>query len=272
MDLHHVRALLIDETRSTMLSLAAPAPVARQAVALRDLGRLFEGVGICQLLLEADVMRFRENLVRAAQARRYFLLRAHREGDTTCRFLGLSRSDAVWQAIVVGQPALVAELVGLHTPSWHADWDYEDDFAYRLFVHGVATQPGYGRTPEAQALLARFERALDGQRDPRLTLCKAWVAQEGEAFADALRGMLMARQMKLDEVREGITEYSAQALFWPQSFVSIEALAWLRLADAQGLMPAQDDFLYCPALARQPGSPGLQVADFFQSLDVALQA
>lgn len=272
MDLHHVRALLIDETRRTLASLAAVVPVAQQAVALRDLGRLFEGVGICQLLLEADVVRFRENLVRAVQARRYFLWRAQREGDTRCRFLGLARSDAVWQAIVVGQPALAQELVALHTPTWHAAWDYEDDFAYRLFMHGVVSQPGFGGQPEARALMARFERALDGQRDPRLGLCKAWADQDAAEFREALTRLLLARQVQLDQDRAGITEYTAQALFWPQSFVCIEALAWLRLADAHGLDVGGDEFLYCPSLALQPGSPGLQVDDFFQSLELALKA
>jgi hypothetical protein len=69
--------------------------------------------------------------------------------------------------------------------------------------------------------------------------------------------------------RVKITEYTAEAIFWPGSFVCIEALAWLRFATARGIEPT-DDFVYCPADIRQPYPP-LAVPDLFDSLDEALE-
>jgi len=270
MDLSHVRSLLINETRQKMAGLATHAPIASKAQALRDLSRLFEGVGICQLLVDADVPKFRENLVRSAQARRYFLQRARVEQDGRCRFLGLSRSEALFHALAAGATELARELVSLSITEWHANWEYEDDFCYLLFVHGLAWHTDFAASPPARALTERFERVLDGQRTPRLALCKAMLARDALALREALEAFLAERKTRLDSRREEITEYSAQALFWPQSFVSTEALAWLQLAHAQGLALQDDEFLFCPRAVRQFTQPVPAVDDFFVSLDKAL--
>lgn len=51
-------------------------------------------------------------------------------------------------------------------------------------------------------------------------------------------------------------------------FVSIEALAWLCIAQRNDL-EMNDDFLFCPPEARGRHEP-LEVEDFFEGLDLAL--
>lgn len=269
MDLGEVQALLIDDTRSVMSSLVALTPIATKAQALRDLCRLFQGVGICRLLVDADLPKFRENLVRSAQTRRYHLRHAHAEAALDDRFLGLSRVDAIFDGIVAGADDLVREIVALSVEQWHEGWEYEDDHCYYLFFHRLATQSGFAVSAEAPALLKRFEQVLDGQVSPRRDLCQAIVDQHPEHFHDALEAFLAQRKAMLDEQRICITEYTAQALFWPQSFVSIEALAWLRLTESLGF-PMLDEFMFCPREARARGTPPEGIEDLLDSLDTAL--
>lgn len=57
MNLAHVLKLLADETRAAMASLADATPVRSKAQTLRALSDLFQGVGICKLLVDADVQK-----------------------------------------------------------------------------------------------------------------------------------------------------------------------------------------------------------------------
>lgn len=268
MDLRYVQALLVGDTRQKMASLATVAPIAHKAQTLRDLSRLFQAVGICRLLVDADPARFGENLIRSAQARRYFLRHAQDEHLVDSQFLGLSRSDAIFDALVVGHQGLVHDITSLSLEQWNAGRDYEDDFCYYLIVHRLATRPGFRGEREYLELIARFEKALQGQVSARLRLCKAHQAADVQAFREALEWLLEIRRMRIEEQRVGITEYTAQALFWPQSFVCMEALAWLALVEEE--MPLDDDFLYCPREARELRPVTAEVEDFFVSLDQAL--
>jgi hypothetical protein len=270
MDPAYVLSLLADDTRWAMASLAGIAPVRSKALALRSLGELFQGVGICKLLVDDDPTAFRENLVRGAQARRYHLRKSHEEGSLDDRFLGLSKTEAIFDAIVAGAPDLVRDIVSLSPTQWNAASEYEDDFCYMLFAHRLATVRGFLVGDEAGALLQRFENALQGQRSDRLNLCRTLSAGDAGAFREAFERFLDQRKVDLDKRRARITEYTAQALFWPRSFVSVEALAWLEFARLQGL-PMDDEFLFCPRDARGPHRRRLEVEDFFESLDIALK-
>jgi len=93
--------------------------------------------------------------------------------------------------------------------------------------------------------------------------------RDASEFLRAFDGFLEDCRQSNEKKRATITEYTAEAIFWPGSFVSIEGLAWLRFAAARGIEPA-DEFAYCPADARQ-SYPLLAVPDLFDSLDQALK-
>ena len=271
MDLIQVLRLLTDDTRQTLASLAYNGPIANKGASLRQLSALFQGLAICTLLVDADVGRFRANLVRGAHARRYHLRKAHDERGVDDRFLGLSKTDAVFDAVVAGAPELVQEITRLSTDTWHPAWEYEDDYCYLSFVHCMLTQRGFLADSASAALLLRFDRALEGQRSTRLGLCRTLRESDGPAFREAFESFLHERKVGLDARRSRITEYTAQALFWPQSFVSVEALAWLAFARGAGL-PMDDDFLFCPRAARDLTPPAPRVDDLCEQLDEALLA
>jgi hypothetical protein len=141
MDLHQAEPLLVHETRMKMASLATLAPIKSKAQTLRDISRLFQAVAICKLLIHADTSAFRENLVRSAHARLYYLRHVKSEGADDDRFQGLSRTQAVFDAIVAGSPELAREIANLSTDQWHRGWEYEDDFCYYSFVHRLLVEP-----------------------------------------------------------------------------------------------------------------------------------
>jgi Immunity protein 49 len=269
MDLSYVRTLLVKEARLKLASLATDEPIDDKALTLRDLSRLFQGVGICRLMIDADVEKFRENLVRSGQARQYYLRHARSENSLHDRFLGLSRVDAVFDAIVAADMNLVRRIVSLSIEEWHEGWEYEDDFCYYLFAHRLATEADFIDQPAAELILDRFERALEGQSSSRLDLCRAIHQQRRPELRQAFEALLSQRQSDLDKKRPAMTEYTAQAIFWPQSFVWIEGLAWLAMAKSVGL-DLDGEFQFCPAEARTiQGGP--EVEDFFVSLDRALK-
>ena len=270
MELTYVLTLLTDETRAEMAALAHTGPVKNKASTLRSLSSLFQAVGICKLLVDADPTKFRENLVRGAQARRYHLRKSREEGSADDdRFLGLSKVEAIFDAIVADSTELVRDLVDLSVEHWHEGWEYEDDFCYYLFVHRLIGQRGFLASDAAVALVERFEKALEGKSSARFELCKAVQSRDANSVRAAFEFFLAERKREFDARRPRITEYTAQAIFWPRSFVSIEGLAWLRIAQRANL-ELSDEFLFCPREARSQDLPLLQVEDFFEELDVAL--
>lgn len=269
MDIRRAEALLVEETRTRMSSLIAPVPVRDKAEDLRELSRLFEALGICKWLSAANQNGLRENLVRAAQARRYFLRKSREEGNSADRFLAISRVRAVMDAIVVNDWQLARHVARDSIREWHRDWEYEDDFCYFLFLHGLVEDAAWARGPDSRKLIERFAAALEGQPSSRLALCRALHEGHAVEFREALEQLLQEHADQHDLQRAAMTEYSANAAFWPNSFVSIEGLAWLAIARSMHMEP-DDEFRFCPTpIRRLQGT--ISVPDLFESLDHALQ-
>ena len=268
MDIDTVTTLVVEESRTRMAQLIAPVPIRDKADNLRRLCRLFQALGICKLISTVDINGFRTNLIRSAQARKYHLRKSREENNVDDRFLGISRVQSIFDAIVAGDVTLAREIAALSVAEWHETWEYEDDFCYYLFVHRLVHSIEFVDTDEATALIARFDRALEGQRSPRLALLRALQQRDASEFGEVFEAFLGYYQESNEAKRATITEYTAEAIFWPGSFVCVEALAWLRFAAACGIEPV-DDFAFCPPDARRSYSP-IAVPDLFDSLDQAL--
>jgi hypothetical protein len=269
MDISLAEALVVEETRTRMASLVASAPIRDKAENLCEISRLFQALAICKLITAADVLKFRESLVRSAQARRYYLRKSRAESSLDDRFLALSRVQAIFDAVVAGDDPLARDVALLSLEQWHDTWEYEDDFCYYLFVHRLVVEPTFVAGEEAAALLARFARALEGKPSVRLELCEALMQRQAEEFRAAFEELLAGFAADNEGKRAKATEYTAGARFWPASFVSVEALAWLRLAARFGIEPA-DRFEFCPDEARRADG-AVSVPDLFAALDQALK-
>jgi len=248
MDLSEVRDYVVDELKDGLSLLPAGYPMSDIGRTFRDVSRLFQALAICQLLVEGDADEYRENLVRSGHARRYYLRRSRDEGNDENRFLGLSRSEAILDALVAGDIQLARDIADLSTERWNSTWEYEDDYCFYLFIHTLVKSAGEGfPAPQLAAILDQFEIALEGGVSPHLDVCRALVSQDEDEFADAMQSLIVWKEEQLDAKRPSITP--PYFLFWPASFVYIEGLALLRCAEITGVH-VEAEFTLCPSESR----------------------
>ncbi len=268
MDPRDVRELIVEDIHEKMFFLTAGYPMADTGDKFESLSELFQGLAICHLLVEANVDKFRENLVRSGHARRYFLRKSQEEGNNHDRHLALSRSEAFLDSVVAGDLGLARDIVRLSSEVWEKNWEYEDDFCFFLFLHTIVKNLDPFPALELRTILERFEQSLEGGFSTRLDVCKALVSQDEEEFANTLHVLLEEKQEQIDNERSSIME--DQFLFWPRSVVFVEGLALLKIAEIVG-MQIDEEFPLCPQEARFP-TVDKQYVDLFADLEHALAA
>lgn len=265
MDLAEAHAALIEEIQYGITVLAGDAPVGAVGEVYEALSEQLQALGICYLLVDANVGMYRESLVRSAQARRSFLRRSLAEGNDRDHRLALGRTPALLSALVAGRLQIAREIAELSADRWNPDWEYEDDFCYYSFLHTLARRHDTFPTPDQHAILERFERALEGASSRRLDVCKAFVTRDAEAIAGALEGILEEEAAQIDEDRGAAHVLEGDVLFWPNSHVSVEALALLKVAELVGV-PLTRPFPRCPSLGRLPWTHEAS-PDLFDEID-----
>jgi len=263
-----IRATLLQGVQEAVLSLAAGYPIAQLGEELENVSSYFQGLAITHLLKGADLEQFKLYLTRSGYARRYFLSRSARDGNTDDPRLALGRTEAFLDAVAAGQMALAQQIAQLSSTQWHSDWEYEDDFCYFLFLHRITGGLDLAEKSGLQGILARFETALEGGTSFRLAVCRALLGRDGEAFRTALFALMQQRKEELLSLRELMQQLEpASCVCWARSFVSIEGLALMRLAEGAGLPPLEPDAEppLCPALGRIDAVDAAY-EDFFQGI------
>ena len=267
MDLREAHQQLIGEIREQLFFLTAGYPITKSGATLESLSELFQALGICHLLTQLDADQFRENLVRSGHARRYFLRKSREQLNINHR-LALSRSDAFLSAVAAGDMALAHDIAELSVEEWHPDWEYEDDYCYFLFLHDCVRRARGIETPEPPLLVKRFAGICAGEAAPRLEVCRALVSGDADKFGDALTALMNARQEQIDLKRPTVAD--SEIVFWPQSYVSMEGLALIKLAELSYLHIG-GDFPLCPPEGRLATQEN-NFVDFFAALDEAFAA
>jgi hypothetical protein len=158
---------------------------------------------------------------------------------------------------------LARHIARLSPKVWEKDWEYEDDFCFFLVLHTLVQQPDPLPVNNLRGILDQFEQALEGGPSTRLPVCRALLAKDETEFADALRALLAAKEVEINNQRPTIVD--SKFLFWPRSFVSVEGLAFLKFAEIVG-MPIADEFPLCPPEARLSTAPSAY-PDLFADLE-----
>jgi hypothetical protein len=212
-----------------------------------EISRHYRALGICALLAEANIDDFFHNLIRSAQTREYFLDHCKRENYHSDFYLAASFNGPFFDAVTANQYGLAEKIARLSPQEWRERDEYEDDFSYAHFLHSlVLNDPEIAARGEA--ILGRFEIALEGAPSPRLAICRAMLARDTEAFESAFGDLLTARESEIATAR--LTVAGEEHTFEPESGVFIEGLALLKLAARLGLTPAPEHSM-CPSIARR---------------------
>lgn len=247
MDLNLVFQNLGSPTSHHLGIVATNLPLLDRAKHLEELSRYFQAYGICFLLMDFDVVQFREFLTRSASTDRYMRTQAQREGVNELRTLALSRTEAFFDALVAGRLGLAKDIVSLaEHVTWHREWEYEDDYYYMRFLHGLV---GGQAEEELLDYVDAMDRIQEEGPSARLGICNALIRRDSGLFATELQTLLDQKQEKDDAKRPNCGDWDA--LFWPQSFLSIEGLALLQVASLVGIAPSEE-FALCPSHARIP--------------------
>ena len=156
-----------------------------------------------------------------------------------------SRAEPFFDAVACEDIEAARELSRLCPQEPYTSREYEEDF---LFVRFLMDRFFLGRSAcEGQALLDRYERALEGSTDTRLEVCRALAAVDCAEFDRALTLMMEEREVRFQKLRE--KESVAEEVLATEGYVSVEGLALVRLAVLQGMEP-RGDFLFIPSVAR----------------------
>jgi hypothetical protein len=250
------------------LHLMADPPMADCGRTIERLSALFQGYAICMLLTEGDDQQFREHLRRSASAHRYYRRKSVEQGNIEDRHLAISRSEAFLDALVAGELELARDLARLSPTTWRKGWEYEDDWCYFQLLYLLLEEGEDFGLPRATPLLERFEQILEGDSSPRLDYCRAVAERDQDSARQALQDLLDEKAARDDARRPNVV--GSQFLFWPQSFVCIEGLAWFRLAELAGFsLPGT--YPYCPPEARLPLATE-PFTDIFLQLEAAIAA
>lgn len=266
MDPRVARALLAEAVEEALIRFGVGCSPDELPEVFDRISVCYQGLGIALVLMTGERTRFRECLVRSAWARLH-LLQVATTLQPPPRQRATSYGEGFLDAVAAGHWLVAGEIAALSPSDWVPEGEYEDDFCYFRLLFGFADEVPPPAAAVA-ALLARFARALEGQPSPRLALCTSLAARDAAGFAEAFSDFLRARREADDEARGRLGEPDADtALFWMRSFVSVEAIALLRLARAAGIAQPGPHPLCPPGVI--PVGPCPNYPDFILELEAA---
>ncbi|HLL54430.1 MAG TPA: immunity 49 family protein [Myxococcaceae bacterium] len=217
----------------------------------------FRIAAIGKLLIGGSPAQFRHHLHQSGRAFAHFLASAPEDAK-----LG-SKTMPFFDAVAAGDLE-AAEIIARHSRrGWRQGKEYPEDFYFPEFLmqHAFLGAP----VAEREAMLQRYEQALEGSEDLRLDVCQALLAGDSDAFDEALRLYLESRNDEWAELVE--SETLAPEAAATEGHVSVEGLALVRLAERQGLR-TEPDYLHVPSLGRRGRAPSFE-ADSWLRIDVA---
>jgi hypothetical protein len=212
-----------------------------------DVQAKLRAAAIMVLLTKGDSDAFFHNLMRSARCRMAYLQRLQDAAVSNAHHQASGRVDGILDAVAASDFPTARAIVALSPTAWRQGAEYEDDFCYAQVLHGLLA-PQVDRN-RLDGLFARAETVIAGQADARLSVAKAIYDRSQPAFDESFEALLAGRtaQIEADKLRNKIEE----PIMMANRQVYVEALALLNIAVRLGLV-AQQEYLYCPSIARLP--------------------
>jgi hypothetical protein len=211
-------------------------------------GVMHRQLGLCALLEDADVPAAARGLALAGQAR-LDLLQRIRKGMAVPAKIRCTSKDVFFPAsLAAGDLDTAKQIASLSEPARLEEVEYEEDFAFARFLHLRLIAPA--DQPALEALLAKWEAALEGDPSGYLEACKALLPGADPAdFQPAFLALIEHRQGELAAYAKG--PGANQEMLVTEGKVFVEGLAVLRLAELSRI-PTQPRYPLIPPLSRIP--------------------
>jgi len=211
-----------------------------------EISQYYRTLAVCELSTELDVDRFFHLLIHGALTRKYLLERCAKEGLRGEPEQRASILGPVFDAIVANQFVLARELMHLSSHSPCEGFEDSIDFAYAGVIEALLV-PGAAGSPALRDALTAYEIALEGEADPRLTVCEALATRDAEAFEPAIEGLIENHRRDMKKLEVSIR--SSEGSYAADCALFVEGLALLRIADRLGV-PTKAEYSLCPSVAR----------------------
>lgn len=237
------------------LAKASNGAMGAMAVELQQFERLTASGA---LYLDLDWNGFQHALMRCAWTRIHFLRRVPPEERENDRYARVTRLEGFVDAVASRRNDLASRIADLSPKAWAESFEYEDDYCYARFLHGVVQ----GAAFDVQAAtLERFAAVLNGEASPRYDVCVALLTGDGETFDDAFQSLIddWDTDVAFRRTSIGRDEFA----FATDRHLFIEGLALLMLAE-QAELPTRDAYPYCPADARRAADHPLPENTYLQ--------
>jgi len=220
-------------------------PIAQVGGLSMELTQKLRAAAIIILLTKTDSDAFFHNLIRSARCRVAYLNRLAQAGVKGDHHQASARVGPFLDAVAASDFSTARQIAALSPTEWMQGHEYEDDFCYAQILHGLITIPR--DESRLQILFERFEKALSGQTDARLPLCKVITEGNKEDFNQAFEDLLEQRTTRIeaDKARHQMEDPVVIA----ERQIYIEGLAILQIADKLGF-ESDPEYPYCPSIAR----------------------
>ena len=205
---------------------------------LHGIGILFRQLGVSRLLVEGSAEPLFIAQMQAASSFAFGLGFLAEEQKVT------SFAGCFWDAVAGTYWDAAAEIARQSRLTHNPDQEHEDDFLYvaflmkRYFLEQIGGEDRHREDQER--MLERWHQVLEGGNDSRLTLCRALMGRDSEAFLDAFDETAEVRKEKLEQKHKTGALADEQAI-WFKPFWS-EGFALIRLAECEGMILPRD----CP--------------------------
>jgi len=209
---------------------------------IEDMCDHYRALAICLFADDGNTDDFFHWLLHAPLARKHYFETVPAGGPDEARNRRASFVGPVLDAIVCRQWKLAETLTAAAAPAWLEGEEYEEDYCWGVFL-----RLALGNASPSE-IFARWRKALEGGQDRRLDVAVALAAKDAPEFEEALRALLRANEARARNMTDPGTPsiLASDYPFTPNRWVSIEGLAFLSLADRNGVAAAFE-LPGCPA-------------------------
>ncbi|MDG9669606.1 immunity 49 family protein [Hahella sp. CR1] len=202
---------------------------------------LFRRLAAGELLITDNPKPFYKQLCHSANAFIYFLERAPEEEQA------VSLALPFFDAIACGYEEGARRIAELSTNKLNPRKEYEEEFLYtRILMEHFYLQTDPKKIEER---LEEFSGYSDDNYDPHYALCQALLDKDQVAFDEALKECIQKRLDDIEKIDADSMDPHVSAEAATTAHVSTEVLAWLILAERQGLTTSEEVSL-APSTAR----------------------